>query len=149
MPAGLDHPGALHLLHGESAVADELASVRLDHPQPEPVVHVVAAVPLDPAGRSAGAADLQRGDVSEVRLGHLAEAKSSRGVGQHPATLVPRAASRVATPPMHWCEYPIATDATEEAILMRLHISMEELDRGAVVVHDEGDRLRRQPSMLR
>src|SRR5690606_38238949 len=93
VPSGLDQHLALDVLQRQPAVAHEVPAVGLDHPEPEPVLLVVPAVPRDPALRSARATDLQRGDPGQVRLCHLAEAEPEGRGRKHALTLAPAGAT--------------------------------------------------------
>lgn len=70
------------------------AGVGLHDPEPEAVFEVVAAIPLDPARRAAGAAGLEAVDVGQICRVHLAKAEPGRGSGQHPGTISASASVR-------------------------------------------------------
>jgi hypothetical protein len=87
------------VLHRQAAVADEVTLVRLDHPEAEAVLGVVALLPRDPAlGVVAGARrpvapervepDEHPGDLVEVVHRHRSEAEALGRLGQHGVRLV-------------------------------------------------------------
>src|SRR5688572_18591622 len=101
--AHLELRDAVDFLPRHAAVSDEVAGMRLDDPEPVPVLGIVPLIPFDPLRRLL--AGLRRGvephDVGiaqhrshrvEVGSGHPAEAKSLRISGKHLSTIADRLA---------------------------------------------------------